>query len=29
MDHLGLAKFMVLGFCIGGPFIWEPLAAGT
>src|SRR6201987_1203120 len=21
MDHLGIAKFMVLGFCIGGPFI--------
>ena len=25
MDHLGLAKFMVLGFCIGGPFIWNLL----
>jgi pimeloyl-ACP methyl ester carboxylesterase len=23
MDHLGIAKFMVLGFCIGGPFIWN------
>jgi len=23
MDHLGVGKFMVLGFCIGGPFIWN------
>src|ERR1041384_5001925 len=22
MDHLGIDKFMVMGFCIGGPFIW-------
>ena len=22
MDHLGIRNFMVLGFCIGGPFIW-------
>ena len=23
MDYLGIGKFMVLGFCIGGPFIWN------
>ena len=23
MDHLGIDKFMVLGFCIAGPFIWS------
>jgi pimeloyl-ACP methyl ester carboxylesterase len=23
MDHLRIEKFMVLGFCIGGPFIWN------
>jgi pimeloyl-ACP methyl ester carboxylesterase len=25
MDHLKIDKFMVLGFCIGGPFIWNLL----
>src|SRR5215468_2086662 len=25
MDHLGIGKFMVLGFCIGGPMIWNLL----
>lgn len=25
MDHLGIGKFMVLGYCIGGPFIWNLL----
>jgi pimeloyl-ACP methyl ester carboxylesterase len=25
LDHLGINKFMVLGFCIGGPFIWNLL----
>ncbi len=23
MDHLGIREFMVLGFCIGGPFVWN------
>lgn len=23
MDHLKIDKFLVLGFCIGGPFIWN------
>jgi pimeloyl-ACP methyl ester carboxylesterase len=25
MDHLGINKFMVIGFCIGGPLIWNLL----
>src|SRR2546422_4304378 len=25
MDHLGIKQFMVMGFCIGGPFIWNLL----
>ena len=25
MDHLRIDRFMVLGFCIGGPFIWNLL----
>jgi pimeloyl-ACP methyl ester carboxylesterase len=25
MDHLKIDKFMVMGFCIGGPFIWNLL----
>jgi pimeloyl-ACP methyl ester carboxylesterase len=25
MDHLGVDKFMVLGFCIGGPLVWNLL----
>jgi pimeloyl-ACP methyl ester carboxylesterase len=25
MDHLGCRRFMVIGFCIGGPFIWNLL----
>src|SRR5437867_10814775 len=25
MDHLGIREFMVVGFCIGGPFIWNLL----
>ena len=25
MDHLGIDEFMVMGFCIGGPYIWNLL----
>ncbi len=25
MDHLGIGEFMVMGFCIGGPFVWNLL----
>jgi pimeloyl-ACP methyl ester carboxylesterase len=25
MDHLGIKEFMVIGFCIGGPMIWNLL----
>jgi pimeloyl-ACP methyl ester carboxylesterase len=25
MDHLGINKFMVMGFCVGGPLIWNIL----
>lgn len=25
MDHLGITDFMVLGFCIGGPMVWNLL----
>jgi pimeloyl-ACP methyl ester carboxylesterase len=25
MDHLGIDKFMVMGFCIGGPLVWNLL----
>src|SRR5260370_15158988 len=28
MDHLRIDKFMVLGFCIGGPLIWNLLKRG-
>ncbi len=25
MEHLGIDRFLVMGFCIGGPFIWNML----
>lgn len=27
-DHLGIREFMVLGFGIGGPFIWQKRTRG-
>ena len=29
LDHLGVDKFLVMGFCIGGPFIWNLIEAGA
>src|ERR1700694_5089404 len=29
MDHLRIREFMVMGFCIGGPFIWNLLRRGA
>src|SRR5262245_58577256 len=29
MDHLGIDKFMVMGFCIGGPLVWNVLERAT
>jgi pimeloyl-ACP methyl ester carboxylesterase len=23
LDHLGIGKFMVMGFCVGGPLVWN------
>jgi pimeloyl-ACP methyl ester carboxylesterase len=28
MDHLGINKFMVMGFCIGGPLVWNLVKRG-
>src|SRR5689334_4892719 len=28
MDHLGINKFAVIGFCIAGPFIWNVVKRG-
>src|SRR6266852_3445871 len=25
MDHLGIGRFIVMGFCIGGPLVWNLL----
>jgi pimeloyl-ACP methyl ester carboxylesterase len=29
LEHLGIDKFMVMGFCIGGPFSWNLLRRAT
>jgi pimeloyl-ACP methyl ester carboxylesterase len=29
MDHLRIREFMVMGFCIGGLFIWNLLRRGA
>ena len=29
MDHLGIDRCMVMGFCIGGPFIWNLLSKAS
>jgi pimeloyl-ACP methyl ester carboxylesterase len=26
MDHLGISEFLVMGFCVGAPFVWKLLA---
>src|SRR2546428_8323384 len=28
MDHLGITEFLVMGFCIGGPLLWELFPRG-
>ena len=29
MDHLGIDQFMVIGFCVGGPLVWNLLERGA